>query len=234
MRVQIVAHTEFMPPADIPWTTDGEGGAALVEFAGRACYESWDKPRPATATNSGFIAHIIDVGHLSLLEHASVTMYVTGISRSVAHELIRHRHFSVTQLSPRTVQTGDGSVVVPPGELGARIAEFARGAQREYDEIVGQFAGKASPREAKRVRQLAQTLLPGAQETRLVVTGNFRAWRHFIAMHAADQVDDELRMLAVDCLRQLHRTSAAAFDDFVISELPGGVVIATSALVRDE
>ena len=47
LRVQLVAKTEFVPPADVPWSTDADGGQALAEFAGRACYQSWSKPNPA-------------------------------------------------------------------------------------------------------------------------------------------------------------------------------------------
>ena len=68
MRVQLVAKTEFHPPADVPWTTDADGGQALAEFAGRACYQSWGKPNPATATNAGYLRHILGVGQLSVLE----------------------------------------------------------------------------------------------------------------------------------------------------------------------
>jgi thymidylate synthase ThyX len=54
LRVQLVAKTEFFPPADVPWETDADGGQALAEFAGRACYQSWSKPNPRTATNAGY------------------------------------------------------------------------------------------------------------------------------------------------------------------------------------
>lgn len=63
-KVQLIAKTEFFPPEDVPWSTDADGGQALAEFAGRACYQSWKKPNPVTATNAGYIEHIIDVGHL--------------------------------------------------------------------------------------------------------------------------------------------------------------------------
>jgi thymidylate synthase (FAD) len=82
LRVQLIAKTEFFAPLDMEWRTDADGGQALVEFAGRACYQSWSKPKPKTATNLGYLRHIIDVGHLSVLEHASVSFYITGISRS--------------------------------------------------------------------------------------------------------------------------------------------------------
>src|SRR5690606_39660260 len=81
-KVRLIAWTHFEPPADVPWSTDAEGGQALVEFAGRACYQSWRKPNPATATNAGYLAHILESGHFSVLEHGSVTFYITGVSRS--------------------------------------------------------------------------------------------------------------------------------------------------------
>src|ERR1700742_4526442 len=114
LKVQLIAKTEFLPPADVPWETDADGGQALAEVAGRACYQSWKKPNPATATSAGYLRHILEVGHLSVLEHGTVTFYLTGISRSLTHELIRHRHFSYSQLSQRYVPEGDAEIVEPP------------------------------------------------------------------------------------------------------------------------
>ena len=108
LSVRLVATTHFEQPDDIPWSTDADGGQALVEFAGRACYQSWSKPNPRTATNGGYLAHLLAVGNLSVLEHANVSFYITGISRSCSHELIRHRHFSFSQLSQRSVMLADG------------------------------------------------------------------------------------------------------------------------------
>ena len=113
LKVQAIAWTHFEPPADVPWDTDADGGEALAEFAGRACYQSWKKPNPATATNAGYLRHILEVGHLSVLEHGSVTFYLSGISRSLTHELIRHRHFSYSQLSQRYVPEKDAAMVEP-------------------------------------------------------------------------------------------------------------------------
>ena len=112
-KVQLVAKTEFFPPADVPWETDADGGQALAEFAGRACYQSWSKPNPRTATNEGYLRHILEVGHLSVLEHGTVSFYLTGISRSLTHELIRHRHFSYSQLSQRYVPGREAPMVEP-------------------------------------------------------------------------------------------------------------------------
>src|SRR5690349_25154612 len=139
--VQLVAKTEFVPPAGVPWTTDADGGQALAEFAGRACYQSWSKPNPATATNAGYLRHILEVGHLSVLEHGSVSFYLTGVSRSLTHELIRHRHFSYSQLSQRSVPERDAAMVEPEviaadPELHALVAEAAANAVKAYEELL--------------------------------------------------------------------------------------------------
>jgi len=71
----------------VPWTTDSDGGPALVEFAGRACYQSWSKgPMPARRPTTATSSTSFDVGHFSVLEHASVSFYITGVSRSLTHE----------------------------------------------------------------------------------------------------------------------------------------------------
>src|SRR5258708_36798817 len=98
LSVKAIAWTHFEPPADVPWSTDADGGEALAEFAGRACYQSWNKPNPATATNSGYLTHILDVGHLSVLEHGTVTFYLTGVAPPFPPELLRPRPFSHSQL----------------------------------------------------------------------------------------------------------------------------------------
>ena len=69
----------------------------------------------------------------------------------------------------------------------------------------------------KQARQAARAVLPNATETRIVVTGNYRAWRHFVAMRATEHADVEIRALAVECLRQLQKAAANVFDDFAIS-----------------
>ena len=51
LRVQVIAQTQFSAPADVPWDAEADGGQALAEFAGRACYQAWDRSNPATATN---------------------------------------------------------------------------------------------------------------------------------------------------------------------------------------
>ena len=243
LRVQLIARTEFLAPPDVPWSTDADGGAALVEFAGRACYQSWSKPNPRTATNASYISHIIDVGHLAVLEHASATFYITGVSRSCTHELVRHRHFSYSQLSQRYVPENEASVVMPPGleddpELQQIVLEAADASRAAYETLLAELEAKLDDQpnavlRRKQARQAARAVLPNDTETRIVVTGNYRAWRHFIAMRASEHADTEIRRLAIACLRELSRVAPAVFADFEITVLSDGSEVATSPLATD-
>ncbi len=243
LRVQLIAKTDFTAPQDVPWSTDADGGPALVEFAGRACYQSWSKPNPRTATNDAYLRHIIDVGHFSVLEHASVSFYVTGISRSCTHELIRHRHFSYSQLSQRFVPEHDAQVVAPPGiegdpELTRIFTEAADASRAAYAELLTRLEEKFADApnatlRRKQARQAARAVLPNATETRIVVTGNYRAWRHFVAMRASEHADVEIRRLAIECLRQLLAVAPQVFSDFEISVLSDGSEVATSPLATE-
>ncbi|MCZ0726819.1 FAD-dependent thymidylate synthase [Mycolicibacterium iranicum] len=243
LRVQLIAKTEFTAPPDVPWSTDADGGAALVEFAGRACYQSWSKPNPRTATNAAYLRHIIDVGHFSVLEHASVSFYISGVSRSCTHELIRHRHFSYSQLSQRYVPEDDSQVVVPPGieddpELLDVFLDAADASRAAYIELLARLEAKlddsgTATLRRKQARQAARAVLPNATETRIVVTGNYRAWRHFIAMRASEHADVEIRRLAIECLRQLIDVAPQVFSDFEIIALADGTEVATSPLATE-
>ncbi|WP_406689110.1 FAD-dependent thymidylate synthase [Saccharopolyspora sp. ID03-671] len=242
-KVQLVGKTEFFPPEDVDFSTDADGGQALAEFAGRACYQSWNKPNPATATNDGYIKHILEVGHLSVLEHGSVSFYLTGMSRSLTHELIRHRHFSYSQLSQRYVPERDAAMVEPDviaedPELHERFVKATEASAQAYTELLAALEDKFADEPTmtlrrKQARQAARSVLPNATETRIVVTGNYRAWRHFVAMRASEHADVEIRALAVECLKQLQKAAPNVFSDFEITTLKDGTEVASSPLVTE-
>ncbi len=277
-QVKVIAYTHFDAPDDVDWSTDADGGQALAEFAGRACYQSWNKPNPATATNAGYLRHILEVGHLSVLEHGSVTFYLTGVSRSFTHELIRHRHFSYSQLSQRYVPGGLDMVVpdaiaADPAALDIFTAvtdttlqayrslvvlledRIRRGGGVDHHQPCGttivwdnqigaggfwcpacarpvgsdeRALGKLTTAQRKQARQAARAVLPNATETRIVVTGNYRAWRHFVAMRATEHADVEIREVAVACLRELQRVAPNVFADFTITTLADGSEVAST------
>lgn len=234
--VTLIGHTAFTPPSTVPFHTDTDGGQALVEFAGRACYASWAKEVPATATNQGFIEHILSVGHLSVLEHAGATLYITGLSRASAHELLRHRHFSISELSPRS----EPDAICEPVAISADPLlhqEFERAAQQamrtraalvtELEQRTPGVLGR------KQARAQANALTPAGASTTVVVTGNYRSWRHFIGMRGSDAADMGVRELAVAVLEVLQTVAPHVFSDFRISELGDGTRMAASPWVRD-
>jgi thymidylate synthase (FAD) len=236
-QVRLIAWTHFEAPPDVDWSTDAEGGQALAEFAGRACYQSWSKPNPATATNATYLAHLLEVGHLSVLEHGTATFYLTGISRSLSHEFVRHRHFSYSQLSQRYVPEVDAAMVEPDviaadPELHERFEAATQASVRAYEELLkgleARLVGDNATLVRKQARQAARAVLPNATETRMVVTGNYRAWRHFVATRASEHADVEIRALAVACLRELSKAAPNVFADFHIGVLGDGTEVAAS------
>ncbi|MEX3513953.1 MULTISPECIES: FAD-dependent thymidylate synthase [unclassified Corynebacterium] len=240
LQVELIAATAFHAPTGVEWEADATAtdAEALVEFAGRACYESFDKPNPRTATNAAYLRHILEVGHAGLLEHATATLYIRGISRSATHELVRHRHFSFSQLSQRYVHPERASVVLPdPIARDEQLTRLLLSAVDEsrfvYEELLHALEEKLEDEpnallRKKQARQAARAILPNATESRIVVTGNYRTWRQFIAARATEHADTELRAVAVACLRLLSQQAPVLFDDFHITTLSDGTEMAAS------
>ncbi len=172
-----------------------------------------------------------------------MTFYITGISRSCTHELIRHRHFSYSQLSQRYVPENEAQVVVPHGleddqELRQILLEAA-------DASRGRLPGAAHPTEAKfadqpnavlrrkQARQAARAVLPKRHRDRIVVSGNYRPGGTSSPWRASEHADVEIRRLAIACLRELSDAAPAVFADFEITELADGTEVATSPLATE-
>ncbi|HJQ01516.1 MAG TPA: FAD-dependent thymidylate synthase [Jatrophihabitans sp.] len=240
--VRLIAWTQFQPPPEVDWHSDADGGQALAEFAGRACYQAWERNNPATADNLGYLRHILQVGHLAVLEHANATFYLTGISRALGHELTRHRHFSFSQLSPRHLPT-EASFVEPAvfaedPQLHEAFLAAMHSAEDAHQQALAALTERHAESEQaglrrKQLRQAARAILPGAAETQLVMTGNYRAWRHLLAMRASEHADREMRLVAVSCLRQLQQIAPHVFGDFTITSLADGSELAASPLVTE-
>lgn len=221
MKVDLIAHTVIHKPLEgvSPFTDQGDAWDmdTLVEFAGRSCYQSWQRPNPKTATNEGYLANIIAQGHFSVLEHASATFYVQGVSRALTHELIRHRHLSYSQLSQRFVnEDREDDLVLPPAAEGDEVAEELHKAAHadahiHYRALVDHYTSKGLPR--KQAREAARAVLPNQQETKLVVTGNMRAWRDVIAKRNDPAADAEIQRFAAEVLKQLKTIAPNTFQD---------------------
>jgi len=216
VRVVLIASTIFYDhdaeeSTGYRWVSNpfppGQGESSqLSEFAGRECYQSWDKPNAETATNEGYLRNIIQQQHFSVLEHGMASFRVMDVSRSLTHELVRHRHLSFSQLSQRYVDMGGVDPVIPPDLRGDNealdILKFVwAGAQAAYEELVERLEKGGMAR--KRARQAARCVLPNMTPTSLVVTGNHRAWREMIVKRISPHADTEIQELAHNVLRQL-------------------------------
>jgi thymidylate synthase (FAD) len=204
-----------------PYPFDEENGPAepdlLAEFAGRNCYQSWDRPNPATSENVDYVANLLLQQHFSVLEHASVTFYIAGVSRSFLTELSRHRHLSLSVLSQRYVDESESEFVMPPQLKEANMvgkdqfSEFMGTIRNVYSVLFDTMIGEGYTK--KEARQAARCVLPNATETQIVVTGNMRTWREMIQKRTGVTVDAEFRMVALELLRQLKEIAPATFQD---------------------
>lgn len=270
----------FLSDHGVTWDTDSEvGGERLCETGGRLCYMSFAKPRPGG--NKAYIDHIIDVGHGSVLEHAVWNLIFTGISRSLSHELVRHRvGLSPSQLSQRYVDESTADFVVPPdlqlevrcadfltamrtdmeierfkrvaaaladayelytadrdkfdkaAEAGKRWMDSIRRSQADYVYLSCYLSEKAQSERSdltktdarKFARQAARSVLPNATETKIFVTINARAARHFINLRANRHADPEIRVLAYETWKALVQAAPNLFSDYQETQLPDGTI----------
>jgi thymidylate synthase (FAD) len=192
----------------------GPSSDRLAHFAGRACYQAWDMPNPATANDMGYLANILRQGHESVLEHASATFYIEGVSRSLLAEITRHRHLSFSVESQRYVDYSNTEPVYPPASQPNEnyiINSAYDDALDAYDRLYENFREQGLTR--KQAREAARSVLPNCAPVAMVVTGNMRAWRDVLKKRYSTHADAEIFELAKELLRQLKCIAPASFQD---------------------
>ena len=125
-RITVLSRPAFAEPTHLPvaWNGPASDGERLAEFAGRLCYMS--QRNPAKRTTPEYLLNILKQGHGSVLEHANYSLLLEGVSRSLTHELVRHRAgFAYSQLSQRYVDESEAAFVVPPAIIGDDALEAA-------------------------------------------------------------------------------------------------------------
>jgi thymidylate synthase (FAD) len=228
----------FLSDHGVTWQTDSEvAGEVLSEVAGRLCYMSFARPRPGG--NQTYLGHILEVGHGSVLEHAAWNFIFVNISRSCTHELIRHRvGIGVSQLSQRYVDESVAEYVEPDviadhPELHKIWLDSVAQSHQAYMRLVEklQEVYQDEPDRTLRrklARQAARSVLPNATETKIFVTANARALRHFIELRASRHAEVEIRKLAVQVLRIMQQEAPHIFGDYRLEPLPDGTFEAVS------
>ena len=232
---------EGVPPIPESIRAGDDESSAVVEISARLCYMSYGKGRRDI---TDFINNLLSKRDGSVFEHVNYGFVVTGVSRALTHELVRHRAgFAYSQRSQRFVDEAEAPFVLPPAlvedrggteDARAILKEALESASATYKTLVVALE-KALPKDLfpewrdrrKAIRQAARAVLPNATETKIFVTANVRAWRHFIEMRGASFADWEIRSLALKVLEILQEEAPLLFGDFKVEELPDGTRIAT-------
>jgi len=199
-----------MKVALLQYTPDPEMTVAL---AARLCYSPVAidelKDKLSSADIRSFLEKIMSLGHQSVLEHASFTFGIDGISRVTSHQLVRHRIASFSQQSQRYVSHAERfAAVIPPSvsgrpEILERFEEQLTALHRTYADMVA--AGVPA--------EDARYILPNASETKIMVTMNARELLHFFALRCCERAQWEIRAMALDMLKLVKAVAPVIFRD---------------------
>lgn len=205
-----------------------------MEFAGRICYFSFG-PKQSPRTNAEYIANLIDRGHESVLEHATWSFVLSGVSRGFTHQFVRHRvGFSFSQLSQQYHDESAIPFVVPEAvesnpEALALWRETVQQARESYRNLLDtlEHAGceMTEPERLRLRRSAARSVLPAASETTLAFTANARSLRHFLRLRGEIEGDQEMRTVSSALLRALQAEAPALFADFTLEDGAAGPIV---------
>lgn len=239
-KAEVVAATKFEHiPRDLLCGVDlrsgaftrqgiGSESARLTECAGRTCYDSYGKGR----SSKEFHSHILQVGHGSVLEHASISFYISGISRGCSHELVRHRAgCAISQRSTRYVDESESDwcwhpLVTRNEALLDSVRATASEAYRSLVKIVQselEARGVDKQTARKQARGAARGALGNALETSMIWTANIRALRNVIEQRASQFADAEIRLLANRLYEAALPYCPEYLSDYEKAECPDGI-----------
>ncbi|TFF94400.1 MAG: FAD-dependent thymidylate synthase [Promethearchaeota archaeon] len=182
-----------------------------IENAGRTSYQSFEKQTKDSYKN--FIKMIVKRGHESVLEHAFASFRISGVSRALTHQLVRHRLCSFTQKSQRYVDEKNYNYVEPEDIRNNKEAhniyfELMEDVRKKYKQL----------RDFGIKKEDARYILPNSTVSELVMTANFRELRHFIKLRGEKAAQLEIRNLAIIILKILKKEVPDVFQDMEIDE----------------
>ena len=187
-----------------------------IERIARVCYKSEDKISPDGESAKRLIKMLIDREHEAMLEHGSISVLFI-CDRGVSHELVRHRVASFAQESTRYCnyskdKFGNEITVIEPSFFGVggdsnllwyNWRDACLTSEKWYFTMLDRGA---APQEAR-------TVLPNSLKTEIVVTANYREWRHILKLRCAPAAHPQMRELMIPLLDDLHSKIPVIFDD---------------------
>ena len=193
MRVKLLAYTQ--------------NADAICAAAGRSCYsekssmELVDSMKDPQKT----LGKIVGMGHHSVIEHAVFTFSVEGVSRSLTHQLVRHRVASYSQQSQRYVSMDKPTYVIPKTvEADPELKKVYEDTMKDIWESYNKLVEKIPPEDARYV-------LPNGCTTNITITMNARELFHFFTLRCCNRAQWEIRDLADEMLRECKRVSPIIF-----------------------
>lgn len=205
------------PNVQIITPIDGNEILKLLEKVARTCYKSEDKITNESAKR--MISMLIKNGHEAMLEHFNITVKITT-DRGISHEIVRHRMASYAQESTRYCNYNKDKfnneiTVVKPSEINKSDKDVyfcwfnvCRDAENSYLKLV---ENGVKP-------EIARSVLPTCLKTELNMTANLREWRHFLKLRTDKAAHPDIRIIAIDLLKQLKKLIPIIFDDIEVEE----------------
>lgn len=181
----------------------------VIEIAGRTAYLSYEKMEDEDSTKN-FIRMIIKRGHESVLEHAYATFRIAEVSRAFSHQLVRHRIASYTQQSQRYVNERNFHYVIPKTISESKF-------YGEYIELIDSIRFLYEKMQKGGIpNEDARFILPNGCHTTIVMSANFREWRHFIKLRTSPHAQWEIRRVAKKILDILKHHAPNVFMDLIL------------------
>jgi len=195
MKIEVVAVTE--------------NAEEIIENAGRTCYQSEAKEGHKVGT---LIKALVKSGHHSVLEHAYATVRYNGVSRAMTHQLVRHRLMAISQQSQRYVNEAQFDYVVPDA-----IKEMGETYIADFDEHMMKIQGMYNYWKSVGLKnEDARFVLPNACTSEIVVSANFREWRHIFDVRCDKHAQWEIRRVMLETLHALNVFAPSVFEDLMI------------------
>lgn len=209
-------------------TPEGELKAQLLklEEAGRTCYRSEGK-EITEGSASKFVSMVIKRGHESVIEHSLMTVRFTNVSRGFTHEIVRHRLCAFSQESTRYVDYAKGGItpnlekfqlicIVPPHkDENEKVLVEGLGEMSLIDMLKATESFYRALRKGGWIPEDARQILPNAINADIVVSANFREWRHIFEVRTQMAAHWEIRQVMGDLLEKVKQIIPVVFEDFV-------------------
>lgn len=175
---------------ELLWITNN--AEQQIEKAGRVCYKSEERIDSLSA--AAFILKLLRMEHDAMLEHASASFKIIT-DRGISHEIVRHRIASYAQESTRYCNYGNKKfgkqiTVIKPLDLTEKQElDWTLACTFAEKKYFGMLTDQATP-------QIARSVLPTCLKTEIVMTANFREWRHFIKLRSSQAAHPQIKMIA--------------------------------------